>query len=112
MRVRHVGVVAVLALAAAACGSSSSKASNSSNSPSSNAPSTTAAAPSTTAAESAATPVKLGKVGNETHVVDSKGFTVYSFAPDSATSSACNTGCDKIWPPVTATGTLPATISG
>jgi len=51
-------------------------------------------------------------VGDDKLVVDAKGFTVYAFSPDTATTSACTTGCDKIWPPVTTTGTPPSTLNG
>src|SRR4051812_11214180 len=120
MHVRHVGVIAVLVVAAAACGSSSSKGSGAAKNASSNTTTNpygntgTAAPPTTTAPSSdkGAGPVKIAKVGDDTLVVDSKGMTVYAFSPDTATTSACTTGCDKVWPPVTVTGTVPSTISG
>jgi predicted lipoprotein with Yx(FWY)xxD motif len=122
MHVRYAGVIAVLVLGAAACGSSSSKgsgATNSSSNTSSSAnpyasPSTTAA-PATTAPASGASaaPVKIAKVKGDTLMVDTaNGKTVYAFSPDTATTSACNTNCDTLWPPVTATGTVPATVQG
>jgi len=37
----------------------------------------------------------LGKI-----ITDGSGRTLYSFSPDSATSSACTGGCASAWPPV------------
>jgi predicted lipoprotein with Yx(FWY)xxD motif len=37
-------------------------------------------------------------------LVDSEGFTVYMFAKDSGTTSACYGACAESWPPVTTTG--------
>jgi predicted lipoprotein with Yx(FWY)xxD motif len=41
-------------------------------------------------------------------LTNSKGFTLYSFAPDTATKSNCNGACATAWPPqkgpVTASG--------
>jgi predicted lipoprotein with Yx(FWY)xxD motif len=33
-------------------------------------------------------------------VTDARGFTLYSFAPDTATTSKCAGSCAQIWPPV------------
>jgi predicted lipoprotein with Yx(FWY)xxD motif len=35
-----------------------------------------------------------------TVVTNAQGFTLYSFAPDSATASKCTGACAQIWPPV------------
>ena len=34
-------------------------------------------------------------------VTNAQGFTLYSFAPDTATASKCTGACAQIWPPVT-----------
>jgi len=117
MRVRYTGVIACLVLAAAACGSSSSKAGSSSNTTTGDAysasPSSTAAETATTAASSTgAAPVSVASVGEDKLFVASNGRTVYAFNPDTATASQCNAPCDKLWPPVTVTGTPPSTIGG
>jgi predicted lipoprotein with Yx(FWY)xxD motif len=39
-----------------------------------------------------------------TILVDSKGFTVYSFAKDQGTTSSCYGGCEEAWPPVIVEG--------
>ena len=80
----------------AACGSSGSSGSASSGSTPS--PSTSAAA--------AASGLKTAKVGGVTVLTNAKGFTLYSFAPDTATKSACNGACATAWPPQTASGTV------
>jgi predicted lipoprotein with Yx(FWY)xxD motif len=82
--------VAVLA----ACGSSSGSSGGSSGSSS-----PVAAASST---------LKTAKIGGATVLTNGKGFTLYSFAPDTPTKSNCNGTCAKYWPPVKG----PATASG
>jgi predicted lipoprotein with Yx(FWY)xxD motif len=44
---------------------------------------------------------------SETVLTDSKGFTLYYFTPDTATTIACTGGCASTWPPllVNSTGT-------
>ena len=69
--------------ALAACGSSgSSSAGSGSHSP------------------AAAGSLKVAHVGTATVLTDSKGFTLYSFALDTPTTSACNGSCAVNWPPV------------
>jgi predicted lipoprotein with Yx(FWY)xxD motif len=80
--------------------------------------STTAAAASTTstvsgvhtvaAATTSKTQLKTAKIGHATVLTTSKGFVLYSFAPDTATKSNCNGSCAQVWPPVKG----PATASG
>ena len=59
-------------------------------------------------AAAAANTVKAAKIGGTTVLTSAKGFTLYSFAPDTATTSKCNGTCAANWPPVkgpvTATG--------
>jgi len=44
-------------------------------------------------------------------LTSSSGFTLYSFAPDTSTTSKCNGACAQNWPPVT--GPVSATgVSG
>jgi predicted lipoprotein with Yx(FWY)xxD motif len=79
---------AAAAAALAACGSSSSTTAHSSGG-SSNAPASTTAVG-----------LKTTKVGGVTVLTNAKGFTVYSFAPDTSTKSNCNGACATAWPPV------------
>ena len=71
-----------------------------------------AAAPSasSTSSPAAATAgsVKTATIGGVTVLTNAKGFTLYSFAPDTPTKSNCNGTCAQNWPPVTG----PATAAG
>ena len=80
---------AAAAAALAACGSSSSTAAPASGGSSSSAPASTTAVG-----------LKTAKVGGVMVLTNSKGFTVYSFAPDTSTKSNCNGACATSWPPV------------
>jgi predicted lipoprotein with Yx(FWY)xxD motif len=51
-------------------------------------------------AASAAGSVKTANIGGATVLTNSKGFTLYSFAPDTPTTSKCNGSCITYWPPV------------
>ena len=62
---------------------------------------------STPAAATAGT-LKTTTIGGATVLTSAKGFTLYSFAPDTPTKSNCNGTCAQNWPPVTG----PATASG
>ena len=93
-----VPAAAAAAAALAACGSSGTSASYSA--------SAHASASSTASAATAAVGLKTAKVKGVTVLTNSKGFTLYSFAPDSATKSHCNGACATSWPPV-----KPATTS-
>jgi predicted lipoprotein with Yx(FWY)xxD motif len=86
--------VAVLA----ACGSSGGS-SGSSSGGSSGSSSPVAASSST---------LKTAKIGGATVLTNGKGFTLYSFAPDTSTKSNCNGTCAQNWPPVKG----PAAASG
>ena len=110
---RTLGVLAgvlTFALVVAACGGSGDSSPSSSSSKSAStttraaATTTTAPAPTTTAAPAAAT-VKTGTATLGTIVVDASGKTLYTFANDQGTTSACTGGCATIWPPLMATGT-------
>ena len=85
---------AAAAAVLAACGSSSGSSGGSSGS------SSPVAASSST--------LKTAKIGGATVLTSSKGFTLYSFAPDTPTKSNCNGVCAQNWPPVKG----PATASG
>ena len=66
-------------------------------------------ASSTSSADAAATvTVKTATIAGATVLTNSKGFTLYSFAPDTPTTSKCNGTCAQNWPPVTG----PVTAAG
>jgi predicted lipoprotein with Yx(FWY)xxD motif len=75
---------------------------------SSGTPSAASASGSSAHAAAAAGSVKTAKVGGVTVLTNAKGFTLYSFAPDTSTMSKCNGTCAQNWPPVKG----PVTASG
>lgn len=94
-----VGAVGLIMLAAA-CGSSSA-----SSAPSTSAPAVPASAPA--AAASSAPPsagplavLKTEQTALGMVLTNAQGFTVYWFAKDSPTASACAGACAAAWPPV------------
>ena len=78
----------------AACGSSGT-------------PSSTSASGGSSAHVAATAGLKTSKVGGTTVLTNAKGFTLYTFAPDTSTTSKCNGPCAQAWPPV-----KPGTASG
>ena len=64
------------------------------------------AATSTGTSTSTATGLKTTTIDGATVLTNAKGFTLYSFAPDTPTVSKCYGSCAAYWPPVT--GTAPA----
>jgi len=55
---------------------------------------------SSSPAAAAAGTVKTATIAGVTVLTSSKGFTLYSFAPDTSTTSKCNGTCAQNWPPV------------
>ena len=51
-------------------------------------------------------------IGGATVVTDAKGFTLYWFVPDTATTSKCNGSCATFWPPVKGPATAGAGVTG
>ena len=68
-------------------------------------PSPSASSASSAAAATTGT-VKTAKIAGVMVLTNSKGFTLYSFAPDTQTASKCYGNCAAYWPPVI--GTAPA----
>jgi predicted lipoprotein with Yx(FWY)xxD motif len=62
----------------------------------------------TSPAATAARGLKTAKIGGVTVLTNAKGFTLYSFGPDTPSRSNCNGACAQNWPPVKG----PATASG
>jgi predicted lipoprotein with Yx(FWY)xxD motif len=56
--------------------------------------------------------LKTTTIGGTVVLTNAKGFTVYSFAPDTPTRSKCYGGCAAYWPPVTGTTTAGAGLPG
>lgn len=98
-------VLVVAALLAAACGSSSSGSGGASSTPSG------AAAPASSPASSG-TALKTAKISGVTVLTNAQGFTLYWFAPDTATKSNCNGSCAQLWPPVKGPATAGQGVTG
>jgi predicted lipoprotein with Yx(FWY)xxD motif len=98
-------VLAAAALLAAACGSSSSGSDGATSTPSSG------AAPASSPASSG-TALKTAKVSGVTVLTNAQGFTLYWFAPDTATKSNCNGSCAQLWPPVKGPATAGQGVTG
>ena len=63
-------------------------------------------------ASSSGTALKTASIGGATVLTNAKGFTLYSFAPDTATKSNCNAGCVQYWPPVKGPATAGPGVTG
>ena len=85
-------------LVTAACSSSSS---------SSSSPASTSAGQA-----SSATALKTATISGTAVVTNAGGFTLYWFAPDTATKSNCNGSCAQIWPPVKGPATAGTGVTG
>jgi predicted lipoprotein with Yx(FWY)xxD motif len=84
-------LLAAAAAVAALAACSSAGAATPSSSPSSSGSSPAAAAAGT---------VKTATIAGVKVLTSSKGFTLYSFAPDTPITSKCNGACAQNWPPV------------
>jgi predicted lipoprotein with Yx(FWY)xxD motif len=93
-RPARLRILLVLPAAAAAAAALAACSSSATSSPSSSGTST-----SSPAAAASGT-VHTAKIGGATVLTSSKGFTLYSFAPDTSTTSKCNGTCAQNWPPV------------
>jgi predicted lipoprotein with Yx(FWY)xxD motif len=104
MRIKMLAAagMAAVAMSAAACGSSSSGGSGT--------PSSAPAHASGQAGSGAA--LKTAAIGGVTVVINAQGFTLYSFAPDTATASKCTGACAQIWRPVTGPAAAGQGITG
>ena len=98
------GLRMLLALPAIAAAAAVLAACSSSGTSSTDGGSTSTSSPAATTAGS----LKTATIGGATVLTSGKGFTLYSFAPDTPTKSNCNGTCAQNWPPVTG----PATSSG
>jgi predicted lipoprotein with Yx(FWY)xxD motif len=92
--------MAAVALGAAACSSSSAGTTGGSGTPSG------------ASASGGGAVVKSATIGGVAVVTNAKGFTLYSFAPDTATTSKCSGACAQIWPPLTGPVTAAQGVTG
>ncbi len=58
------------------------------------------------------TSLKAVQIGGVSVLANAKGFTLYWFAPDTATKSVCNGSCAAYWPPVKGPATAGPGIPG
>ena len=58
------------------------------------------------------TGLKTATIGGTTVLTNAKGFTLYSFAPDTPATSACYGSCAVYWPPVTGTAAASPGLPG
>jgi predicted lipoprotein with Yx(FWY)xxD motif len=61
---------------------------------------------------SAAGGLRTAKIGGMTVLTNAKGFTLYSFAPDTPSRSNCTGTCAGYWPPVTGTPAAGPGVTG
>jgi len=96
-----LAAVPVLAVVAAACGSSNK---STTSTPAATTPSATTAAPSTSAGTKVteASIAGLGPV-----LVNAEGKVLYTFAPDHASKVTCVGACAAVWPPLKLSGSKP-----
>src|SRR5262245_10054599 len=71
-----------------------------------------AVAGANTPAPATTTVLKTATIGGTTVLTNSKGLTLYSFAPDTATASKCYGSCAALWPPVTGTTAAGSSLPG
>jgi predicted lipoprotein with Yx(FWY)xxD motif len=90
--------VAAAAAVLAACSSSGTSSASGSTSTS-----TSTSSPAAAGAGS----LKTATISGVTVLTSAKGFTLYSFAPDTPAKSNCNGTCAQNWPPVTGPATAP-----
>jgi predicted lipoprotein with Yx(FWY)xxD motif len=74
--------------------------------------STVVSAHSSPGSGTSSTVVKSRKIGNVTVITNAKGFTLYSFAPDTSSKSNCNGSCAQIWPPLKGPATPGPGVTG
>jgi len=86
--------LAAVALVTAACGTSTGGSSTTAHSGGSSAPASSAAA------NSSGTALRTATIGGVNVLTNTKGFTLYWFAPDTAAKSVCYGSCAAYWPPV------------
>jgi predicted lipoprotein with Yx(FWY)xxD motif len=70
------------------------------------------AVPSAPGPAASGTVLETGTIGGVTVLTNTAGFTLYWFAPDTATWSACDARCARRWPPVTGPATAGQGVAG
>jgi predicted lipoprotein with Yx(FWY)xxD motif len=70
------------------------------------------AAPAAPAAASSGAGLKTTVISGTTVLTNAKGFTLYSFAPDTPAASKCYGNCAAYWPPVPGTAAASPVLPG
>ena len=73
---------------------------------------TASAPPRASSSASPGSPLKTTTINGATVLINAKGFTLYSFAPDTPTTSRCNGQCATFWPPVKGPATAGPGVTG
>jgi predicted lipoprotein with Yx(FWY)xxD motif len=89
--------LAAIALVVTACASSGSTSAAAGNTPAAQVSSQAASAPAST---SSGNSLMAKTIGGKQVLTNAAGFTLYWFAPDTATTSKCTGSCATYWPPV------------
>jgi predicted lipoprotein with Yx(FWY)xxD motif len=71
-----------------------------------------ASAPAAATATGTGTGLKTATISGTTVLTNARGFTLYSFAPDTPTTSKCYGSCAAYWPPVTGTAAAGSGLPG
>jgi len=66
---------------------------------------------SNTSTTASASGIKTAVINGHTVLVDSAGFTLYWYAPDTPTTSKCNSTCATYWPPLIGTPSLASGVT-
>jgi predicted lipoprotein with Yx(FWY)xxD motif len=102
--------LAAIALVVTACASSGSTSAAAGNTPAAQVSSQ--AASSAPAATSSGNSLVAKTIGGKQVLTNAAGFTLYWFAPDTATTSKCTGSCATYWPPVKGPLTAGAGVAG
>ena len=97
--------LAAAVLAVAACASSSSSTTSTTTTPTITPAAGTSSSPS-------GTTLTERTIGGVQVLTNSAGHTLYSFAPDTSTTSKCTGSCATYWPPVTGPVTAGSGVTG
>jgi len=104
IRRNRVGVLAASALLFTACNAGTGQTAAPTTTATQPPPSAPASAPASAAASQSAEAYEVELGDSDTYgkfLTGEDGKTLYMFTPDTATTSACNTGCVASWPPFT-----------
>jgi predicted lipoprotein with Yx(FWY)xxD motif len=102
-RLRRLPALLAIAAAVTVLAACSSSGTSSTGSSSSGSTSGSGSSPAAATADS----LKTATIGGVSVLTNAKGFTLYSFAPDTPTTSKCNGTCAQHWPPVQGPATAP-----